>query len=129
MSVVNPKAIKYKENIMKVIIDGVEYIPTKVLTVEVAEQEEVAALDCDDRELRIGDRVYIRESILPKYKAMGMTMTSREGTLKCVKLTLGHGKEMIGVEFDMPHYDMHSLDGETQLGFGHYFPRNEVRRV
>lgn len=116
---------------MKVIIDGVEYVPTKTLSfdIETPEQAEVAAMDCDDRELRIGDRVYIRESILPKYKAMGMTMTSREGILKCVKLTLGHGNEMLGVEFDMPHYDMHDLDGETQWGFGHYFPRNEVRIV
>ena len=120
---------------MKVIIDGVEYVPTKTLNFwtelkkEIPEQAEVAVRDWDDQELHIGDRVYIRESILPKYKAMGMTMTSREGTLKCVKLTLGYGKEMIGIEFDMPHYDMHSLDGETQLGFGHYFPRNEVRRV
>ena len=114
---------------MKVIIDGVEYVPTKVITVEVAEQEDVAGLDCDDQELRVGDRVYIRESMLSKYKAMGMTKYTREGVLKCVKTTLGHGNDMIGVEFYVPHFDMHDLDGITQAGYGHYFPRNEVRRV
>ena len=116
---------------MKVIIDGVEYIPTKAITinVETPEQAEVCALDCDEQELRVGDHVYIRESMLPKYKTMGMTKHTREGTLKCVKLTLGHGNEIVGIEFAVPHFDMHNLDGETAWGYGHYFPRNEVRKV
>ena len=116
---------------MKVIIDGVEYIPTKTLTINVETPEPVAvcALDCDDQELRVGDRVYVRESVLPKYKAMGMTKYTREGVLRSVKTTLGHGSDMIGIEFHVPHFDMHSLDGLTQAGYGHYFPRNEVRRV
>jgi hypothetical protein len=50
---------------MKVVIDGVKYVQ--------------AIVDCDNRDMSVGDEVYVRHSCLKNYK--NVSMSNRNGVL------------------------------------------------
>lgn len=107
-------------NPVSVVINGVTYIP----------RYDITAYDCDGRELKIGDRVYVRQSRLPDFDFANMDHTNRNGRfVKAYPETAGVDDDVsLGIEFDFPLNGLHDLGGTTPPASGYWVATSAIRR-
>jgi acetyltransferase-like isoleucine patch superfamily enzyme len=106
-------------NPVSVVIDGVTYIP----------RHDIVAYDCDGRELKIGDRVYVRQSRLSDFEFAGMNHSNRNGRFVKGAGNAEEGDDVsLGVEFDSPMNGFHDLGGVTFPASGYWVVTSAIRR-